>query len=656
MSRPTVLCAMDNRDLSGIFEKALRGSDYGTEVVHQGDQVAAAAHNTQPDLLIMDVSLARRDGFTVLEEMRRSDFPASRIPVILLSAGRVSPHYQKRADELGADLLLAKPVPLDQLLDEVSRLAKNGPPAAVGSQRSVHPSPPEKKSKVDPETGGSPDVALAGTLAELPFPRLLHQLHGLRASGVLMLSAGRRRKALQLRDGYPIAIKSNFAQECLGNHLIRQGVLDEKEHRESLRRMKRGEGLQGEVLVAMEVLDEEQIANALRDQAHEKLFEIFEWTSGSFELQRAEQLRRANVLSLDTSPGNVILQGVRERYPISAIESFLASRSGCFVARAESPFYRFQDVELSDPEQELMRRIEKRQSLATIAGQSETARRALFGLIATGFLELASQKGKDEVEHGFLTFEREAAGPPRDDESLRVELAKLAERLRTQNYYEVLGVKEGGIDHEFLERNYEDLARRVHPDRFRKSGSGIRQLASEIYDLITQARECLGDPRQRQIYSLELRKGQRIVAEQEEGKRVFDAESEFQKGLNHFRARSYEDALAFFGKALQQNPSDGEYHAHYGWCLHLCHQDDAAMVGEAIEHVRRGAKLAREREKPYLFLGRLYKVAGQVEAAEKMFARAVQIKPECVEALRELRLISMRREKQKGLIGRLLRR
>jgi hypothetical protein len=39
-----------------------------------------------------------------------------------------------------------------------------------------------------------------------------------------------------------------------------------------------------------------------------------------------------------------------------------------------------------------------------------------------------------------------------------------------------------------------------------------------------------------------------------------------------------------------------------------------------------------------------------------MFARAVQIQPDCLEALRELRLINMRRDKEKGLIRRLLRR
>jgi hypothetical protein len=75
-----------------------------------------------------------------------------------------------------------------------------------------------------------------------------------------------------------------------------------------------------------------------------------------------------------------------------------------------------------------------------------------------------------------------------------------------------------------------------------------------------------------------------------------------------------------------------------------------------MEHVQRGIKLARDREKPYLYLGRLCKVVGRLDAAERMFTKAVQVRPECVEALRELRLINMRREKGKGLIGRLLRR
>jgi hypothetical protein len=73
-------------------------------------------------------------------------------------------------------------------------------------------------------------------------------------------------------------------------------------------------------------------------------------------------------------------------------------------------------------------------------------------------------------------------------------------------------------------------------------------------------------------------------------------------------------------------------------------------------HLKRAIKLARDREKPYLYMGRVCHAIGRSDVAVKMFTRAVQIQPECVEALRELRLINMRREKEKGFIARLLRR
>jgi hypothetical protein len=43
-----------------------------------------------------------------------------------------------------------------------------------------------------------------------------------------------------------------------------------------------------------------------------------------------------------------------------------------------------------------------------------------------------------------------------------------------------------------------------------------------------------------------------------------------------------------------------------------------------------------------------------MRAAEKMFTRAVEIQPDCVDAVRELRLIEMRRGKERGLLGRFL--
>jgi molecular chaperone HscB len=244
---------------------------------------------------------------------------------------------------------------------------------------------------------------------------------------------------------------------------------------------------------------------------------------------------------------------------------------------------------------------------------------------------------------------------PEAERALRAEFAAMAERLRGQTYFEMLGL-DREADEEAVHSAYDDLAARMHPDRFHSSSDSVRQLAREVFELLTRAHDTLVDPRRRGEYLIQLRKGERNEAERRAAEVALDAEISFQRGEAKLRARDYEGALECFGESLQRQPEEGEYHAHYGWALYLCHPDEEAMVHEAIEHVRRGVKLARDREKPYLYLGRLYKAIGRTAAAEKMFTRAVQIRPDSVESLRELRVINMRRGKSKGLLGRLLRR
>lgn len=650
MAQRTVLCALDNRDLAQIFEKALTGEGYRLRSARDGAEALNDWLEESPDLVILDVSLSKLNGFEVIEKARsNSQNSMSGAPVILLSDSRISPHYQERADSLGVELLLAKPVPLDQLLDCVCELIK--PEVEATASNRVESSP--TREAVKQARGSKP---MAGSFADLPFPRLLHELHGLRANGVLMLANGRKRKAIEFREGVPIAIKSNLVHECLGNFLVRHGKLSAEDQKESAARTKRGDGLQGEILVAMELVDEETIAEALRDQAHEKLLEIFEWESGDFKLELRGKIKRANSLALNTSPANVILEGVRCNYPISAVDRFLSVNHGRFLAPAASPFYRFQDVDLSEDETSLVAELDASLALEKYVASSESVRRALFGLLCTGLLEIKDESGKS-VDPIAASEETKVSPPERNhDESVdRAELTELVITIRNKNHFELLGLStsSGGSA---LEAAYSELARRVHPDRYQGSSLAIRELAAEVYDRVHEAYDTLSDPRRRQHYVLELQMGQRKSDEDEAGRAAFAAETAFQKGSGLMQKRAYEEALMHFGKALEGNDQDGEYHAYYGWCLYLCHPDSSTMVEEAIEHVKRGAGIAPNQEKPFLFLGRLYKVMGKVQSAERMFTRAIQIQPECVEALRELRLINLRREKSRGLLGRLLRR
>ncbi len=125
-----------------------------------------------------------------------------------------------------------------------------------------------------------------GTLRELPIPELLRAIHIDALDGVLLLDHGRKKKAIEFRGGWPVSVRSNLVSECLGTYLVEHGSVTQAQLDESVERMRTGEGLQGEILVAMEVMDEEAVVEALEGHALQKFLEIFCWRDGRFALRR----------------------------------------------------------------------------------------------------------------------------------------------------------------------------------------------------------------------------------------------------------------------------------------------------------------------------------------------------------------------------------
>jgi len=652
----SVLYVDDDRNLCQIVSKALQSEGYSVRTCHDGDDALAIASEHTPDLLLLDLMLPRRDGFQVLAELRAAEGPEREVPVVIITGCAPTPAYAQRANELHALDLLSKPVSLEKLLEVVGRYA--------GHRKRAVPVRPRRETP-------SQRSRASGTLDRVPFPAVLHHLHGLRATGVLHLSSGKKRKWIQLRDGYPVSVRSNLVRETLGRHLLRTGRISADILEESRRAVKKRGMRQGEILVAMDVLSEEQVTAALREQADEKFFEIFAWEEGSFRFERGASLQRANAMGLGRSPANLILEGVRTRFPLGRIDRYLERQKGRFLVHGESPFYRFQDVRVDPADEGLLRGIDGTQRLGDFRKEEERLRRTVYGLLAAGLLELRSTAGAaTERRDERAPAQARAAEPPapgveervaadrrdrRRDDPRHMELLELAEQIRAASPYEVLGVTPTAGEGEIREA-YERLAARAHPDHFSDASGAVRGLAEEVFGLVRSAFDALNDPRAQALADLETKKLERREEERRRSERAFEAEVEFRKGNDALTARRYEVALGHFGKALELYPDEGDHHAHYGWALHLCHPGDPSMVGEALEHVKRGLKLASHREKPYLFMGRLHKAIGRAEEAERMFARAVQVDPECLEALRELRLIQMRREKSKGLIGRLFRR
>lgn len=113
---PTILLADDNVDMRDYVTRLLVPR-YTVIAVADGIEAFDAAIARQPDLIITDVMMPRRDGFGLLKQLRAHPHTAA-VPVIMLSA-RAGQEARIEGLQAGADDYLMKPFSARELLARV---------------------------------------------------------------------------------------------------------------------------------------------------------------------------------------------------------------------------------------------------------------------------------------------------------------------------------------------------------------------------------------------------------------------------------------------------------------------------------------------------------------------------------------------------------
>ena len=110
----------DDHTIADFVARGLREAGFAVDVAGDGEEGLQVALEQNPDVAIVDLMLPRRDGLSVIDELRRR---GRTTPVLILSARR-SVDDRVRGLQAGGDDYLTKPFAFSELLARVQALVR----------------------------------------------------------------------------------------------------------------------------------------------------------------------------------------------------------------------------------------------------------------------------------------------------------------------------------------------------------------------------------------------------------------------------------------------------------------------------------------------------------------------------------------------------
>ena len=270
-----------------------------------------------------------------------------------------------------------------------------------------------------------------------------------------------------------------------------------------------------------------------------------------------------------------------------------------------------------------------------------------------------------DVDAVLLEAEQKVAWKPAAEET-ETDLAHenvegFLDRLRVaESYYDVLGV-ETTVSSEQLKSAYYDLARRYHPDRFRKAAPALLARLESAFARITQAYDTLRDEGLRASYNLKVqarRKAQKLAdsapkpttplpttpttpsadgtPDEPRISLAQRAENDFKEGYAALEQGQRKLATGLFASAARLVPNEPRYRAYYGQML----AEDEQTRRAAEAELQAAIKLDPQNAEYRLMLAQLFRDLGFAIRARGEAERAVAADPNNRKArdlLRELK-------------------
>jgi two-component system response regulator TrcR len=120
MNKNNLLLVEDEPVLASIIKESLESRGFQVRIAVNGLEGWSIFRNEKPDICVVDVMMPKKDGFTLVKEIRMVN---QRVPIIFLTA-RTQTEDVLKGLEIGADDYMKKPFSMEELVLRVKGLLK----------------------------------------------------------------------------------------------------------------------------------------------------------------------------------------------------------------------------------------------------------------------------------------------------------------------------------------------------------------------------------------------------------------------------------------------------------------------------------------------------------------------------------------------------
>ncbi len=488
-----------------------------------------------------------------------------------------------------------------------------------------------------------------GQLSEQPLAELIREISSKSLSGRLRLEQERVKVVAYFENGRFVYAASNLRTLRLREYLKKSELVTDKDLEQFNERLSDTDLLKA--LVAQKLLSPAAAEQLQARQVADVLRLALLWIEGSWELDSRSRLDEQLNLRIDVD--SLLLETGR-RMPVAFVTSRFRIPDETISPVAEP----LVNENLLPAEGYLLSRLDSPVNVRELSaicglGEDETLQ-LVYSLALVGLIKREHWKpafrGQPKTPPPVTEEVKPAPPPPREPEPPKEtdpqELENFLARVKnSQTHYELLDVG-SEVSAAELKTVYYQLARRYHPDRFRKSEAELVARVESAFARVTQAYETLRDDRLRSNYNAKLEARKKVeqladaapkpaapavtqsepVAETVAEPAIPAAERaeiQFKEGLAALELGQRKVALGLFASAASSAPKEPRYRAFYGQMLAAHEQTRRAAETELLAAI----KLDPANGEYRVILAELYRDLGLKLRAKGEAERAVAADP-----------------------------